>query len=384
MTIYILPINYPNPQSPTKDIFAYEQARALANLGHKIVVLHVHKQPTRKIFKKISRKIEKSDDGFAVRYTLNSHTFMEHKLTAANSRHFTKKMMRLFQHAVQREGMPDALYAFFSVSAGYAGAKIAQKYQVPLAVFEANGVIMKGPNEQYQKILRYTIDHADVFSCVSDNLRKQIHEILNLQKEIGVIPCMIDKAFTYHPPVEKDYVRFYALGNLFPGKRFELLVNAFVRAFAPDENVKLYISGKGERCEAIKAIISAAGREDQIIMLGSQSRDEILEQFSLCDCFVLPSAYETFGMVWREAMAVGRPIITTDHGGFDTWDEQWGIKIKVDDQDALVEALKTMKDTYGNYDGKYISESCLGLYGSNRVAKEVEESLNKAIESHKA
>lgn len=380
MTIFILPISYPDAQHPTSSIFVYEQVRALAMQGHKIVVLHAQKQPTRHFLKPISRRIQTIDDGFATRYMLKTHTFLESKLTALNGWNFARKTMRLYKCAAAREGKPDVLYSHFSVNAGYAGMKIAKKFKIPHMVMEHNGAIVRGGlSKAYKKMLQCTAQSADLFACVSQNLKNKVATCLRTPKDIQVIPNMVDDAFAYMPPVEKDYMRFFALGNLYSGKRFDLLINAFVRAFAPDENVKLYISGKGEKYEMLRRMICEAGREDQIILLGAQTRSEILEQFRLCDSFVLPSAFETFGMVWREAMAVGRPIITTDHGGFDVWDDQWGVKIPVDDLEALVDAMITMKDTYQTYDGSYISAGCRSLYGRETIITTVEESLKKAI-----
>ena len=42
---------------------------------------------------------------------------------------------------------------------------------------------------------------------------------------------------------------------------------------------------------------------------------KLIKVYEECDCFVLPSAGETFGVVYVEAMAAGLPVIATRCGG---------------------------------------------------------------------
>ena len=110
-----------------------------------------------------------------------------------------------------------------------------------------------------------------------------------------------------------------------------------------------------------------------------------LEEYIKCDCFVLPSTWETFGLVYREAMAVGRPIITTDHGGFDsnTWNDDCGYMIPVNDISALSDALKAVILNYDSFNGRDISKFCLSTCSSSIVSKKIEDKLLCAIDRRK-
>lgn len=54
---------------------------------------------------------------------------------------------------------------------------------------------------------------------------------------------------------------------------------------------------------------------DIVMFHGILSPMEIVKVYEECDCFVLPSAGETFGVVYVEAMAAGLPVIATRCGG---------------------------------------------------------------------
>ena len=89
---------------------------------------------------------------------------------------------------------------------------------------------------------------------------------------------------------------------------------------------------------------------------------ELVKSFTACSVFVLLSVRETFGIVYREAMAVGRPVISSPNGGIeDGWDDSNGILLngpsaEEDVADALAgDAAQLLL----LYDGRAISARCL-------------------------
>ena len=62
-------------------------------------------------------------------------------------------------------------------------------------------------------------------------------------------------------------------------------------------------------CYALKGI------EDKVEFLGPKSQEELALLFSVATATVVPSFYESFGMVAAEAQACGSPVIASDVGG---------------------------------------------------------------------
>jgi glycosyltransferase involved in cell wall biosynthesis len=61
-----------------------------------------------------------------------------------------------------------------------------------------------------------------------------------------------------------------------------------------------------------------AGRADILArarFYGALPRAEVLEQYAAADIFVAPSKYESFGLIFIEAMCFGKPVVAYDVGG---------------------------------------------------------------------
>ena len=146
--------------------------------------------------------------------------------------------------------------------------------------------------------------------------------------------------------------------------------------FDKGENVELRIAGEGHLRPVLQKMIADNKREKQIKLLGSLDKQSMLKEYQYCDSFVLPSEHETFGIVYREALFVGRPIITTNHQGFrHDWSEDYGIRIDIDNLEKLKVALKKMRAHSGEYHGFAISEQCQAMYSEKKVVKQYADLL---------
>jgi glycosyltransferase involved in cell wall biosynthesis len=79
--------------------------------------------------------------------------------------------------------------------------------------------------------------------------------------------------------------------------------------------VKLLVGGAGELLNYYQDMAIRLGLSDNVEFLGFISEDMLAHCYNRCDAFVLPSIsskQEGFGIVLLEAMACGRPIISTD------------------------------------------------------------------------
>jgi glycosyltransferase involved in cell wall biosynthesis len=133
------------------------------------------------------------------------------------------------------------------------------------------------------------------------------------------------------------------------------LINAVKRLIDMNYNIILDVIGDGELAEQLKKQVNSLGLERQINLLGARSNEEVAEYMQNCDLFVLPSFAESFGVVVIEAIACGKPVVSTYCGGpKDIITKEVGILIKPGDENALVEAIKYVLDNPQKYDAKKI------------------------------
>jgi glycogen synthase len=55
--------------------------------------------------------------------------------------------------------------------------------------------------------------------------------------------------------------------------------------------------------------------QEQVVFAGRVSDEELLQHYANCDIFVSPSVFESFGLIFIEAMMFGKPVIGCRAGG---------------------------------------------------------------------
>ena len=83
---------------------------------------------------------------------------------------------------------------------------------------------------------------------------------------------------------------------------------------------------------------------NRVKAVGSVSDDDLLRHYEACDIFVAPSRYESFGLIFAEAMAFEKPCIGADVGGVGelVFDGKTGLLVPVNAPKALAEALNAL------------------------------------------
>jgi len=102
----------------------------------------------------------------------------------------------------------------------------------------------------------------------------------------------------------------FSLGRLIYYKGFETLVEA--AALLPD-GYAVAIGGAGPLAGSLTARIRELGLEGRVALVGRIPEEELSSWYAACDLFCLPSTHrsEMFGIVMLEAMAFGKPVIST-------------------------------------------------------------------------
>ena len=138
------------------------------------------------------------------------------------------------------------------------------------------------------------------------------------ENKIEVIPIGVD-ADKFRPiDTEKknDTIFFLSVLDKFHKfKGLDHLLRAMVNVKEEIPDAKLIVGGDGALLEHYRKEASSLGLDKNVEFLGFVPDEAIVEFYNRCSLFVLPSisaGQETFGMVLLEAMACGRPIVSTE------------------------------------------------------------------------
>ena len=104
----------------------------------------------------------------------------------------------------------------------------------------------------------------------------------------------------------------------------------------------------------------------------------MLLEYQRCHSFVLPSAVETYGIVYREALMVGRPVISSENGGIrEGWDDMYGFILPETNEDTLCVAMCEMIDQYETFDRKEIANAARASFSADSIIKYLKDVLCK-------
>lgn len=94
----------------------------------------------------------------------------------------------------------------------------------------------------------------------------------------------------------------------------------------------------------VKALTEKFGLNDLVTFLGKRSQDSLPYYYSAAEAVVVPSQYESFGMVALEAMACGTPVVASQIGGlaYLVQDGVTGFTVPVDDPRELANRLTSL------------------------------------------
>jgi glycosyltransferase involved in cell wall biosynthesis len=159
---------------------------------------------------------------------------------------------------------------------------------------------------------------SDATIAVSDVVRERLVRWGVPERKITVIPNGIDiDALTFDPDSRKqarerfgipqDAYVIGTLGRLDENKRIGLIIEAAAPLLA--ENCVMFVVGRGDQMEPLRAEAARLGVADRVIFAGFQA--DTVAMLSALDLYVMASAQETFGLAALEAMACGLPVLYT-------------------------------------------------------------------------
>jgi glycosyltransferase involved in cell wall biosynthesis len=146
-----------------------------------------------------------------------------------------------------------------------------------------------------------------------------------LEKELGIsrnrietipigIPIPISITDNQVLAASNSKVEVLFVGRLERRKGIEVLLKAIPLALKSNGFLVFTIIGS-DPSGFKDSFLEYSKVNDQVKFTGKVSKDELSSAYQICDIFVAPSYYESFGIIFTEAMSRGKPVIGTNVGG---------------------------------------------------------------------
>ncbi|HYQ17855.1 MAG TPA: glycosyltransferase family 4 protein [Polyangiaceae bacterium] len=181
----------------------------------------------------------------------------------------------------------------------------------------------------YSRAARWGVQHADAIFSISQYVTSTVIDMGRAAADVYTVPNAIDAtrwdpatdgaSFRSEVGVPLDAPLLVSVSRLFSWKGQRELLQAFAVVRGEHPRTKLVIVGEdasgtdGGYVRELKALSNTLGVAEHVIFTGGRS--DVARVMAACDVFTLPSFEEPFGLVFLEAMAMGKPVVAIANGG---------------------------------------------------------------------
>ncbi len=252
-----------------------------------------------------------------------------------------------------RAERPDIVHQHMPYPVGDAAQALVGHARRRVVSYHSDIIRQRSLLRLYAPLLRRSLRQADAIIATSPPYISSSPFLGPLAARCTVVPYGIDVAhFEHANPAEVAAIRqrYGPRLILFVGQlRYYKGVDYLIRAMPHVDGLALLAGGANSRRHAeLEALARSVGVAERVVFLGQQEQS-LPALYHACDVFALPSVErsEAFGIVQLEAMAAGRPIVSTDIGTGVAWVNQHaitGIVVPPREPEALAAALSQILD----------------------------------------
>ena len=379
MHILIIPSWYPQFSGDIGGSFFREQAIALKRAGHSVGVIYPQIRSLKsiyKIFKKPYGLTIEADDGVDTLRWYSINFFP--KVKNYNKNHWVSLGLRLFQVYIEKYGIPDIIHVHSMLYAGFVAEIIKEKYNIPYVITEHSSTFARNLiSQEIMVSLQPIVAHANICLAVSQNFCQYLNEQFN-HSDWKYIPNIVNDNF-FKPNINQSTTylekkRIISICHLNKNKNTELLIQAFSQFIRQSliVDVELIIGGDGEEREVLENLVKELDLVESVKFLGSLTRESVKAEIQKSSMFVISSHYETFGVVAIEALALGKPVLSTKCGGPESIvTPKVGILVENNSVDDLARGMLHLYEHLNDYNPNELKAYCLENFSEQAVVSKL-------------
>ncbi len=203
-----------------------------------------------------------------------------------------------------------------------------------------------------QRVERYVMLHSDAVRSISHSIQRDIERAYGFRFEptrLAIEPLGIDNIPTADHVQRQQCLTVLFVGRQEHRKGIDVLLQAIpaVVAAVPGARFRLVgdntLPGPGGSTFQAVFLATEPGQAcaGQITFEGVVDEETLQRAYAECDLFVAPSRFESFGLIFVEAMRAGKPVVGCQAGGVPEIVSHGvsGLLVPPDDADALARAM---------------------------------------------
>ena len=207
--------------------------------------------------------------------------------------------------------------------------------------------------------------------------------------QVKILPCVVDgNTFT---PGDKstELVTKYGLADskvlmtvarLWSGdiyKGVDVTIRALPKILSVFPEVKYLIIGRGDDRPRLEKLAQDLGVADRVVFAGFVPTEALVEHYHVADAYIMPSQ-EGFGIVYLEAMACGKPVLSGDKDGSadPLQDGRLGWCVPHRDPEAVASAcIEILQGGDRRCDSYWLRTETLAKFSQNALPQQLEQLL---------
>jgi glycosyltransferase involved in cell wall biosynthesis len=396
MHVLIIPGEELNENNQLSSVFEIHQAHALKDLNVRVGFISTNLNGS--IYKELMQGIKTLFYGFNKRIQTRVQLINEINLVEAYGKYVTPSFLNLYRkerinagvlaykHYCYQFGSPDVIHAHSRfLDSILIAKKIKENFGTHYVITE-HSTLHRRNIVSKKEYIDYVaaVDKAKSWIVVSESLGNiivsNIDKLkLKFSKTFRTVPNVVDSNFSFVEVGKNEKFVFLNIASLEDKKNHVLLLESFKHVTEKFPNVELRICGRGALEKKLKNHARVLGIQ-QVEFLGSLDRCEVQKEFINSNAFVLSSDVETFGVVVIEALAIGRPVVSTICGGPEyIVNSDNGILVESNNIQGLANAMCEMIKNYSQYNLNAISKNCIENYGTKVIGKRLIQIYQEAL-----
>ena len=194
-------------------------------------------------------------------------------------------------------------------------------------------------------------------------------------------------------PEEDHFLLF--VGRIEPLKGIDTLLQAIalLKARLPEGLPKLSLSiiggledeeDQSDEMKRLRTLREELGLGELVTFLGAKSQETLQYYYSAAEAVVMPSHYESFGMVALEAMACGTPVIASEVGGlaYLVQDGVTGFHVPTNDPMPLADKIDLLlTSNVLQHEMSHAAHDWARQYSWQRIADRIEDLYTEALDT---